>query len=154
MVDGFPIDVHNGHLVPGSSRGVGKVHMFEAIRRRIDQPTASARILCGDFNTPRGEDHSSLTTWARKRDASWDRAERVVLEHPQLRDVYRSLRTGGEAFPASHFTGETPRRYDHIYASPELKPTACRYLSPWLEAGLSDHAAVEAEFTLAASPKQ
>jgi endonuclease/exonuclease/phosphatase family metal-dependent hydrolase len=52
-VDGAAIDVHNAHLVPGSSRGIVKVHMFEAIRRRIEQPTASARILCGDFNTPR-----------------------------------------------------------------------------------------------------
>ena len=108
MVDGFPIDVHNAHLVPGSTRGVRKVHMFEAIRRRIDQPTTSARILCGDFNTPRGEDDSSLTTWARKGDAAWDRAERLVLEHPELRDVHRSLRTGGEAFGVSHFTGKTP----------------------------------------------
>ena len=86
-----PIDVHNAHLVSGSSRGLIKVQMFEAIRRRIDRPTASARILCGDFNTPRQENDSSLTTWARPEDAAWDQAERVVLEHPQVRDVYRSV---------------------------------------------------------------
>jgi endonuclease/exonuclease/phosphatase family metal-dependent hydrolase len=146
IVNGVPIEVHNAHLVPGSTRGVGKVHMFEAIRRRIDQPTASARILCGDFNAPRRENDSSLTTWARRRDSAWDRAERSILEHPDLRVVYRSLRKGGGAFPGSHFTGDTPRRYDHIYASPELNPRTCSYLTPWLEAGLSDHAAVEVDF--------
>lgn len=154
IVDGVAIDVHNAHLVPGSSRGIVKVHMFEAIRRRIEQPTASARILCGDFNTPRREDDSSLTTWARRHDSAWDRAERSVLEHPELRDVYRALRKRGEAFPVSHFTGVTRRRYDHIYASPELHPTACEYLSSWLRSGLSDHAAVEAELMIAARPTQ
>jgi hypothetical protein len=90
--------------------------------------------------TPRQEDDSSLTTWARRRDSAWDRAERSVLEHPALRDVYRALRKRGDAFPVSHFTGVTPRRNDHIYASPELHPTACEYLSSWLHSGLSDHA--------------
>jgi endonuclease/exonuclease/phosphatase family metal-dependent hydrolase len=153
-VDGAAVDVHNAHLVPGSSRGVVKVHMFEAIGRRIEQPTACARILCGDFNTPRWEDDSSLTTWARRRGSAWDRAERSVLEHPELRDAYRALRKRGDALPVSHFTGVTPRRYDHIYVSPELHPTACEYLSSWLHSGLSDHAAVEAELMLAARRTQ
>jgi endonuclease/exonuclease/phosphatase family metal-dependent hydrolase len=148
-VDGIAIDVHNAHLVPGSTQGIIKVHMFEAIRRRLDEPTTSPRILCGDFNTPRSEDDTSVTKWARN-DPRWDRAERSVLEHPELRDVHRELRQAGEPFPASHFTGGTPRRYDHIYAPRDLLPTACEYLSGWLDSGLSDHAPVEAQFALPA----
>jgi endonuclease/exonuclease/phosphatase family metal-dependent hydrolase len=41
------------------------------------------------------------------------------------------------------------RRYDHVYASPELKSVQSRYLTDWLREGLSDHAAVEAEFVVA-----
>lgn len=143
-VDGVQLDVHNAHLPPGSSRGVIKVEAFEAIRRRIDEATANPRILCGDFNTPASEDDASMTTWG-PMDPRWDAAERSVLEHPELRDVYRETRRMGESFAVSHFTGRTARRYDHIYASSDLKTVACRYLASWLDERLSDHAAVEAE---------
>lgn len=59
---GQEVDVHNAHLPPGSSRGEIKVFAFEAIRRRVDEPTRCPRILCGDFNTPRAEDAASVTT--------------------------------------------------------------------------------------------
>jgi endonuclease/exonuclease/phosphatase family metal-dependent hydrolase len=107
-------------------------------------------VLCGDFNTPQREDDTSVTTWASShRDMydEWDAAERMVLENPRLRDVYRERHAAGDPFPASHYTGTTARRYDHIYASAELRTTACEYHSGWLdrERRLSDHAAVEAD---------
>lgn len=56
IVDGVEIDVHNAHLPPGVSRGLIKVHAFEAIRRRIEADTHVPRVLCGDFNAPVEED--------------------------------------------------------------------------------------------------
>jgi endonuclease/exonuclease/phosphatase family metal-dependent hydrolase len=49
-------------------------------------------------------------------------------------------------FAVSHYTGTTARRYDHIYASTELRVAACTYHEAWL-GSLSDHAAVEAALT-------
>jgi exonuclease III len=151
VLDGSAVDVHNAHLPPGSSRGEIKVHAFRAIRQRVDEPTNAARILCGDLNTPQAEDHESVTTWAsahpRLRD-EWDAAERGVLEHPTMRDVYRERHPSYAPYPASHLTRGIPRRYDHVYASPEIATVWCRYLGAWLEARLSDHAPVEAELVL------
>ena len=150
VVDGMGLDVHNAHLPPGSTRGAIKMHAFRAIRQRIDEPTSVPRVLCGDFNTPQFEDDEDVTTWASAhpefRDA-WDAAERGVLEHPILRDVYRQHHPPGQHYSASHFTGGTPRRYDHVFASPELETVRCRYMTDWLRDGLSDHAAIEAELS-------
>jgi len=38
------------------------------------------------------------------------------------------------------------RRFDHVFASEWLKATSCEYVTAWREAGLSDHAAIEAVF--------
>jgi len=57
----------------------------------------------------------------------------------------------GSRSPALHFTMGTPRPYDHIYASSELEVRSCCYRTDWLEAGLSDHAAVGAGLSLAGS---
>ena len=96
------VDIHNAHLPPGSTRGLTKVEAFAAIRRRVDKPTSSARILCGDFNTPWSEDDEGFQTAAHRHSARirqrWDKAERSVLQHPQLRDVYRATRPSGTAF--------------------------------------------------------
>jgi endonuclease/exonuclease/phosphatase family metal-dependent hydrolase len=145
VLDGLEFEVHNAHLPPGSTRGVIKPQAFEAIRRRTDQVTVP-HVLCGDFNSPRHGDARGVTTWAPSGHggADWDRAERLVLDNPRLRDVYRETRLATNAFAVSHYTGSTPRRYDHIYASRELRVTACRYHETWL-GQFSDHAAVEAE---------
>jgi len=157
VVDGTPIEVHNTHLPPGSTRGVIKPHAFEAIRRRVDESTSHRQILCGDFNTPRSEGESFVETWGRRRKGDqqpemWDAAERSILEHPRLRDVYRATRTHGEPWAHSHVTRSGPKRYDHIYAGPGLEPLGCSYGSRWLEGGLSDHAAVQAELRIVDFP--
>src|SRR5437763_497727 len=41
---------------------------------------------------------------------------------------------------------ETGRRYDHVFASARLNATRCAYLHHLRESGLSDHAAIEADF--------
>jgi endonuclease/exonuclease/phosphatase family metal-dependent hydrolase len=162
LLDGTAVEVHNTHLPPGVSRGMVKVHHFEAIRQRIDESRGTPRILCGDFNAPISEDVDGPViqtwgSWPKGPDSErWIKAEVAALANPQMRDVYRALHVGATEFPASHHTGpsRTPHRYDFIFASEELKPTRCRYLTDWLEATdersrLSDHAAVEADLGLA-----
>jgi endonuclease/exonuclease/phosphatase family metal-dependent hydrolase len=149
-LDGLELEVHNAHLPPGSTRGAIKPQAFRAIRRRTDAVRVP-HVLCGDFNTPKHEDATSVTTWAPRGDRKWDAAERRVLVNPNLRDVYRQRLPPGTRPAASHYTGKTARRYDHIYASAELIVTACVYHEAWLTMyRLSDHAAVEADLELAA----
>lgn len=150
-VKGSTIDLHNAHLPPGVSRGEIKVHAFEAIRRRLDQRTRAARILCGDFNAPYEEDSTGPLPTSRgdsptALDERWDKAEGSVLAHPKLIDAYRATHPSARTFPGSHHTGRkgTPRRYDRIYFSGELAASRCKYRTEWLTNGLSDHAAVEA----------
>ena len=144
------IEVHNAHLPPGSSRGIIKPQAFEAIRRRVDRRAEIPQLLCGDFNTPSAEDDEGVTTWAYRRpkiESFWDAAERAILDHPRLRDVYRATRTPGSPFAAS-YAKDGPRRYDHIYATEHFAIAGCEYRHDWLETNLSDHAAVEAELHL------
>jgi endonuclease/exonuclease/phosphatase family metal-dependent hydrolase len=145
-----PVEVHCAHLPPGSTHGILKLQAFAAIRRRTDRATSPV-VLCGDFNTPQREDAAGVTTWAsshRQLYDAWDDAERLVLENPRLRDVYRERHDPAAPFPASHYTGTTARRYDHVYASVEFKATSCTYHVDWLRERLSDHAAVEADLKL------
>ena len=163
MVDGIEIDVHNAHLPPGVSRGLIKVHAFEAIRRRMDADTRIARVLCRDFNAPVEEDtdgpiSQSSGPWSESDQERWKLAEKRIVDSLDMRDVYRDVHEPGLPFPSSHFTGplnrRTGHRYDHIFASPEIHTEGCAYLSEWLEGNdvdgpLSDHAPVQAELSLA-----
>jgi endonuclease/exonuclease/phosphatase family metal-dependent hydrolase len=166
VVDGVEIDVHNAHLPPGVSRGLIKVHAFEAIRRRIDADTHTARLLCGDFNAPVEEDAAgpisqSSGPWSESDQERWKLAEKRIVDSLHMRDVYRDVHERGVPLPFSHFTGRSDRRtghrYDHIFASSEIRTESCAYLSEWLEAndvggGLSDHAPVEAELSPTKAP--
>lgn len=145
--DDVALDVHNAHLPPGSSRGIIKPHAFEAIRRRVDETTDHPQILCGDFNSPASEDEQDVRTWGYRHPSlreMWDEAEQSILRHPRLRDVYRECRREGDPWAWSHRTKSGPKRYDHIYVSPDLKPRSCRYWTEWVGEKLSDHAAMEA----------
>lgn len=162
-LDGSDVRVHNFHAPPGVSLGVIKVHAFEAVRRRLDLDAGKPRILCGDFNAPDYEDDEGPFPSGR-RDRRvihrrnplfkrWDAAEEGLMTIPELRDVYRDKHKRGEEFPVSFYTGgvrsgKGPRRYDYVFASDGIETKRCRYLTPWLEDGLSDHAGVEAELTI------
>ena len=162
-VDGVEIDVHNAHLPPGVSRGLIKVHAFEAIRRRIDIDTDVARVLCGDFNAPVEEDadgpiSQSSGPWSESDQERWKLAEKRIVDSLDMRDVYLDVHDSAQPVPSSHFTGRGDRRvghrYNHVFASAEIETKSCAYLSDWLEADdvdgrLSDHAPVEAELSLA-----
>ena len=155
---GREIDVHCTHLPPGVSNGLLKVHHFEAVHRRVMRDRTRPRILCGDFNAPVEENEAEpefeidggwSDPWSREDKLRWREAEWSILKNEDMRDAYRATHKPGRRWPVSHYTGRTPRRYDHIFASPEFEIVGCRYLTGWLDRGMSDHAAVEAEFKIA-----
>lgn len=153
---GREFEIHTAHVPPGSTRGLVKVEMFEALHERLAGTSEKPRILCGDFNTPRVE-HTDGTVefWGASHPrplARWDDAERSVvlgLADHDLADIFRGLHGYSSTEPSwvAHRGGkEWGRRYDHIFASRRLAATSCRYLHSWREGGLSDHSAIEADF--------
>ena len=153
---GGEFEIHVAHLPPGSTRGLVKIEMFEALHTRLATPCEHPRILCGDLNTPRAErDDGTVEFWGARHPPHTERrnkAERSVVlglgEH-DLPDVFRAL----NGYAATDFSwlarrgGKSwGRRYDHAFASRRLRPTACRYVHAWREQGLSDHSAIEADF--------
>jgi endonuclease/exonuclease/phosphatase family metal-dependent hydrolase len=95
---GAEFEIHVAHLPPGSTRGLVKVEMFEALYTRLAAACDSARVLCGDFNTPRTEhEDGTVEFWGARHPQHterWDKAERSVVlglgEH-DLSDVFRAL---------------------------------------------------------------
>jgi endonuclease/exonuclease/phosphatase family metal-dependent hydrolase len=149
--DGMTVHVHNAHLPPGVSRGLIKVHCFEAIRRRVDEDLADgcAVVLCGDFNAPVTETADGPQPQKHRgwhgQSARWQAAESRVIQHDHLRDVFREVHDRAQPLPASHFTGprrRSPHRYDHIFSSRNLGTQRCGYVGDWLRDGLSDHAPI------------
>lgn len=151
-----PLEVHNAHLPPGSTRGLIKVRMFEALWILLSRDSERPRVLCGDFNTPQSEDESGeVLTWADRHPAHrkrWDCAERKILcglADWDLPDLFRQLNGYGPreaSWVLKRHGHVTPRRFDHIFASGSLKAKSCEYIHEWRMEGLSDHSAIEAEF--------
>ena len=108
------------------------------------------RVLCGDFNSPKEElPTGEIIPW-RNTDERWANGELSVisgLAEFGLDDVYRKL----HRYPPDSFSwyarDGTGRRFDHIFASPSLRPNECDYIQRWRLDGLSDHSAIEAVFT-------
>ena len=148
LIDGAMVEVHNADVPPSETLGLIKVHTLQAIRTRVDSAPDRPLVLCGDFMTPRSETDRGMTTWAAGHSTfteAWEAAERSILEHPVLRDVYLEGREPGTRFAVSKYTRGTGHRYDHIFASPELRTVSCAYLEDWMTGKLSAHAPVEAE---------
>jgi exodeoxyribonuclease III len=147
--------------VPNAANGRIKVATLQAIRSGLAGAGPAPRVLCGDLNTPRRElPGGQVVSFARdsngrlrpERGPEWDAAELGVvpgLRDLGYRDVYRSLHGYGQREPswtwkriAGHSGGW---RIDHIFASEQLQPVACRYHHEWRDQGLSDHSALEAD---------
>lgn len=164
-----PIALHAVHVPPGSSNGWVKVETLEAISGALARHHHTPTILAGDFNTPQCElADGTVITWAQRvnkegrpvlrktiRGGSgqrWDSAERDVLVGLRefgLRDVFRALH-GYEVQAASWVLNRkgmsVGRRFDHVFASPELLARRCEYLHGARTSRLSDHAALEVDF--------
>ena len=155
-----PLEIHCVH-VPNAANGWVKVETLQALRRGLEPPTRTPRVLCGDLNTPRRELPDGTTiSFARdshgrlrpERGAEWDAAELGIV--PGLRDLgYR------DAFRTCHgYESRSPSwtwktiaghdggwRLDHTFLSARLLPLACHYHHQWREQGLSDHSALETD---------
>jgi endonuclease/exonuclease/phosphatase family metal-dependent hydrolase len=150
------LELHNLHVVPGSSRGSDKPRQLRAVYELLARSSPDHRVLCGDFNTPQLEHaDGTVVTWADHHAGSfedWDAAERNVLlglaQH-DLSDLFRKLhgygRTDASWIP-NHGKTRIGRRFDHVFASASLRGQNCHYLHEWRERKLSDHSAIEAVF--------
>ncbi len=159
------ITIHNAHIPNGSSYGWKKIETFEAIFKKLSSEEDHLRILCGDFNSPQDElPNGETITWGqrlstdnevilRKKDSRWHQGELSVirgLAESNLPDVFRQLHgynTEEYSFIVRR-KGEivSRRRFDHVFASQELRPQQCIYLHKFREMKLSDHSPIEVLF--------
>ncbi len=156
------IEFHTTHVPPGSSHGWKKIDHCRGIFERLSVPHVGHRLLCGDFNSPQsempdgtvhfwGERQRKNGTWAPRsgRGPEWCAGERSVildLAAHDLPDVFRQM-NGAVISDFSWYTRNgRGRRFDHIFASESLSPTACWYWHEGRTAGLSDHSALVADF--------
>ena len=151
------LEVINTHVPNGSDYRWQKVEHLEALYRYLVRPGPAPRVLCGDFNSPRQErEDGTVVTWGQSelgnprpsRGQRWDAAERGVilgLAPFGVVDVFRSLH-GYEARDGSWAPPKGPeRRFDHVFAAPELGAESARYLHEWRHI-LSDHSPLEVVF--------
>ena len=157
-----PIEFHNIHMPAGVSHHVIKHQTFEGLFNYLAHKTNKLRILCGDFNSPRKEyPDGRVVVWGKAKrgkdgrlinDLSerQARAENGIfsgLTEYNLRDVYRGVNGfQDEDYSWVHKWRDrrTYRRFDHIFASSQLKPISCEYLHELIDNGLSDHAPIVA----------
>ncbi|MBA3891734.1 MAG: hypothetical protein H0X64_14515, partial [Gemmatimonadaceae bacterium] len=143
------VELLNVHVPAATSSGVDtKVKTFEGLSRYLSQPSVLPRIVCGDFNTPKSEASGSVQYWGSVHQ---QRAERDVIEHAgggMLPDVYRLLHGAAARAESWRARNGTGRRYDHVFASPELSPLEAVYadLDEIRALQLSDHAPLRVTF--------
>jgi len=81
---GLAVEINVAHVPPGSTRGLIKVEMFEALARRLGNPFTTPRVLCGDFNSPKSErSDGTVEFWGDRHPepvrSRWQAAERSVI---------------------------------------------------------------------------
>jgi exonuclease III len=160
------LHIHAVHVPTWALNAERKNVFMDEIYTRLAHDCPQPRILCGDFNAPQRElDDGTLITFGQRKRASGsyevrrgyegqDSAERAIfrgLAAHDLVDVYRALHGFGVhdcSWVARNRGREFGFRLDHIFASASLQPVACSYLHEWRTGNLSDHAAVEAVFSI------
>ncbi len=150
------LELHDVHIVPGSSRGFAKVEQLRAVHAVLARECATHRIACGDFNTPQAESADGMiVTFADRHPRvfnEWDAAEKSILrglEQHDLADMFRALhgyRVSAFSWHPHGRSAHVGRRFDHVFASKSLNGVRCEYLQTVREDALSDHAAIEAVF--------
>ena len=156
---GAPVVIHVVH-VPNAANGWIKPDTLTALRTGL-AAGSGPRVLCGDLNTPRRElPDGTVLSFARdskgrlrpERGAPWDTAELGIV--PGLRDLgfadaFRSVNGYANREPSWTFGRISGHgggwRLDHLFASAGVRVAAARYHHDWREAGLSDHAPLEAD---------
>ena len=164
--DGAPVVIHVVH-VPNAANGWIKPDTLTAVRAGL-AAGAGPRILCGDLNTPRRElPDGAVLSFARdsrgrlrpERGEPWDAAELGVvpgLSELGFADAFRAAHGYANREPSWTFRRISGHgggwRLDHVFASAELRVASARYHHDWREAGLSDHAPLEADLALEPRP--
>ena len=162
-LDGVPAEVHNLHAPLSSRADKVKVRTLEAVHAALAPPSAVARVLVGDLNTPQYESREGeVQSFARTRTG------RIRAEYGERHDraellLITGLREHGyaDAFRAVHGYARRDRswlyphrkmgyRLDHIVVR-GLDVAACEYEHGWRDAGLSDHAAMWADLSAPAA---
>ena len=135
---------------------------LEGLRLGLAAGSSINRLLCGDFKTPRRElptpgevitfGQTEAGRLTRAPGARWDAAERDILlglADLGMPDVFRAL-YGYQPQPASWIlkrgNARFPRRFDHVFAHPHLRPVAFTYMHELRESGVSDHSPAFVEF--------
>jgi len=155
------VEITPTHVPPGSRNGTIKIEHLEGLRLGLAAGGSTPRLLCGHCNTPRRElPTGELITFGqteagrlnRARGARWDAAERDILlglADLGMPDVFRAL-YGYQPQPASWILkrghARFPRRFDHVFVDPTLRPTAFTSGHELRENGVSDHSPAFVEF--------
>jgi len=154
-------ELHVVH-VPNAANGQIKPLTLAAMRAALAGRPGPV-VVCGDWNTPRRELPDG-TVWSFARDGKgrlreeragfWDEAELGVV--PGLRDLgfadaFRALHGYGSRESSWAWRHGGGWRLDHAFLSAGLDPVACGYHHGWRLEGLSDHSALEVEYTLRSS---
>jgi exonuclease III len=149
-----PIDLIGVHIPTAAHADkLLKIETQEVLIAHLARPGQLPRILCGDFNSPKAEqpDGTVVPFYIAKHARHHDAERRLMGRTTEagLVDVFRSIH-GYDREAASWWwknRGKTGGyRLDHIFASPELRASACEYVDEWRLSGLSDHAAIYADF--------
>ena len=146
------IEVLTVHVPPGMTKVNGranpgaKIETFQGLAEYYRRPSTHGQILCGDFNTPEEEYESgTVAFFGAKHQAQVEREFHHVVTSEALRDAFRSLH--GYGVHANSWLNKarrqtsSPRRFDHVFASPSFRPVEAEYAPEekvW-GAGLSDH---------------
>ena len=148
------LEIVNLHSPIAPAPELAKIRTHEAVAEYLSGTSPCARVLCGDFNTPRRElPDGDVVTFAYdsarrirpERGERWDRAERALVHGLRERgwvDAFRSLHGYGERHASWTFKDDRGGwRLDHVLVD-RLRPVASAYAHDWRRAGLSDHSAL------------
>jgi exonuclease III len=163
------IDFHTTHIPPGTSNGWVKISMIEGIVKTLINSLPVPQILCGDFNTPQAETKEyGIVTFGQRIKASgepvlykkfrggtgidWDKGERLLFDELgtyEIVDSFRRMQPNTYESYSWSFTRKGKRfrrRFDHFFASKELKVKECAYLN--FQGNLSDHSPIVCKYDL------
>jgi exodeoxyribonuclease III len=151
------VEIVNLHSPIAPAPDLAKVRTHEAVAAYLSGASSRARVLCGDFNTPRRELHDGdVVTFAYdsarrlrpERGERWDLAERALVQGLRENgwvDAFRTLHGYGERHPSWTFPDDRGGwRLDHVLVD-GLHPVASAYAHDWRRSGLSDHSALVVE---------
>lgn len=166
-IDGETLDIWNIRAIPGSMHGEEKIKILKNTYQRIRKGCQPPCLLTGDFNSPDRElADGTLIPWRYEQEGAiaelWVEAEWNILrglEDVGMVDTFRAQHGYGELdiLDVSHATqtddplsvppGDVAgKRFDHMIASTDLNPRACRYLQEGFRC--SDHAPLSTDFQL------